>query len=149
MSKNIVEKGNLDKPLILYNRTRKRADDFSAQLGEGKAVVAETINEAVAKSDIIFLCLGDDAAVNGVLNVILGEDVKGKVIVDCSTVHPDTTNANEKRVTEKGAGFVGMPGGFTAISNFRRAYKDGSIRGAGHGRCGHSDQCPRRCKGIG
>jgi 3-hydroxyisobutyrate dehydrogenase-like beta-hydroxyacid dehydrogenase len=113
MCKNLVEKGNLDKPLILYNRTKKRSDDLatkiSSDVGNGKTKVVETINDATKESDIIFMCLGDDAAVNSAVDAILQEDVKGKLIVDCSTVHPDTTNALEKRITEKGAEFVGMP----------------------------------------
>lgn len=113
MCKNLVEKGNLDKPLIIYNRTKKRSDDLAAKIasdvGSGKTKVVETINDATKEADIIFLCLGDDAAVNSAIDKVLEEDVKGKLIVDCSTVHPDTTNALEKRITEKGADFVGMP----------------------------------------
>ncbi|KAF2203830.1 hypothetical protein GQ43DRAFT_438495 [Delitschia confertaspora ATCC 74209] len=109
MCKNLVEKGNLDKPLILFNRTKKRAEDLSAQLGHDKTTLVSTIEEAVQKADIIFMCLGDDAAVNGTVDVILQEEVEGKLIVDCSTVHPDTTSANDKRITEKGADFVAMP----------------------------------------
>jgi 3-hydroxyisobutyrate dehydrogenase-like beta-hydroxyacid dehydrogenase len=113
MCKNLVEKGNLDKPLVLFNRTKKRSDDLaakiSADVGSGKTKVVDSINEATKGSDIIFMCLGDDAAVDSTVDVILQEDIKGKLIVDCSTVHPDTTNALEKRITEKGAGFVGMP----------------------------------------
>ena len=56
------------------------------------------------------MCLGDDAAVDSTVDEMLKENVKGKLIVDCSTVHPDTTNGLEKRITEKGAEFVGMPG---------------------------------------
>lgn len=110
MSKNLVEKGNLDKPLILWNRTKKRADDLAATLGSSKTKVADTINDAAKEADIIFMCLGDDASVHATVDKILEEDVKGKLVVDCSTVHPDTTNALEKKITEKGAEFVGMPG---------------------------------------
>ncbi|KAJ4291873.1 hypothetical protein N0V90_009769 [Kalmusia sp. IMI 367209] len=109
MCKNLVEKGSLDKPLILYNRTKKRSEDLAASLGTDKTKVVDTINDAVKTADIIFMCLGDDAAVNSAVNVILEEEVKGKLIVDASTVHPDTTNALEKRLTAKGASFVGMP----------------------------------------
>jgi 3-hydroxyisobutyrate dehydrogenase-like beta-hydroxyacid dehydrogenase len=110
MCKNLVEKGNLDKPLILYNRTKKRSDDLAAALGTDKTKVVDSIDDAVKSADIIFMCLGDDAAVNSTVDVILEQQVEGKLIVDASTVHPDTTNALEKRVTAKGAGFVGMPG---------------------------------------
>lgn len=113
MCTNLVEKGNLDKPLILSNRTKKRSDDLAAKIdsefGSGKTKVVSTINDAAKEADIIFMCLGDDAAVNFAVDVILQEDVKGKLIVDCSTIHPDTTNALEKKINEKGADFVGMP----------------------------------------
>ncbi|KAK3209011.1 hypothetical protein GRF29_69g471371 [Pseudopithomyces chartarum] len=109
MCKNLVEKGNLDKPLILFNRTKKRSDDLASALGADKTRVVETINDVVKSADIIFMCLGDDAAVNSTVSTILEEDVKGKLIVDASTVHPDTTNDLEKRLTSKGAEFVGMP----------------------------------------
>jgi 3-hydroxyisobutyrate dehydrogenase-like beta-hydroxyacid dehydrogenase len=114
MCLNLVEKGKLDKPLVIYNRTKKRSDDLAAKIasdvGSGKTKVVDTINDAVKGSDIILMCLGDDAAVNETVDVILQEDIKGKLIVDCSTVHPDTTNALEKNITAKGAEFVAMPG---------------------------------------
>lgn len=110
MCKNLIEKGHLDKPLILYNRTKSRADELSQKLGVDKTHVVYTIHDVVKSgADIIFMCLGDDAAVNGAVDTILELDVQGKLIVDCSTVHPNTTEALEKRVTSKGAGFVGMP----------------------------------------
>jgi 3-hydroxyisobutyrate dehydrogenase-like beta-hydroxyacid dehydrogenase len=122
MCANLVNKGNLDKPLILYNRTKQRSDDLAAKLGDGKTKVVETVGDAVKESDVILMCLGDDAAVNSTVDAILEQDVKGKLIVDCSTVHPDTTNALEKRITEKGAEFVGMPGVYS--SNLMRPISD-------------------------
>lgn len=106
---NLVEKGKLDKPLIIFNRTTKRAEDFSAKLGAGKSEVASSIGDAVKSSDIIFICLGDDKAVNETIDTALKEDVKGKLFVDCSTVHPETSNALAKTIGAKGAEFVAMP----------------------------------------
>jgi 3-hydroxyisobutyrate dehydrogenase-like beta-hydroxyacid dehydrogenase len=106
----LVEKGNLDKPLILYNRTKSRSEDLASKLGSSKTKIVDTVNDVVKSSDIIFMCLGDDSAVNTTVDTMLEEDVKGKLIVDCSTVHPETTNALEKRITDKGGEFVGMPG---------------------------------------
>lgn len=127
MCKNLVEKGNLDKPLVIYNRTKQRSDDLAAKIssdvGSGKTKIADNIRDAVTGSDIIFMCLGDDAAVNDTVDTILKEDVGGKLIVDCSTVHPDTTNALEKRITGKGAEFVGMPGMFDDSSTAFRDLK--------------------------
>lgn len=109
MCKNLISKGGLDKPLILYNRTKSRAEELSQKLGEDETHVVDTIQDAVNSADILFMCLGDDAAVNGAVDTVLELDVSGKVLVDCSTVHPDTTDALEKRVTAEGAGFVAMP----------------------------------------
>lgn len=108
MCNNLVERGNLDQPLIIFNRTRKRAEDLHAKLPRGKSVVAGTIDEAVAKSDIIFWCLGDDAAVRGTVAIMIKGDVKGKLFVDCSTIHPDTTNMIARDIEAQSAQFVGL-----------------------------------------
>jgi len=107
MCKNIVEKGNLQNPLIIYNRTIQRAHDLSAKIGN--STVASSVQEAASKADIIFFCLGDDAAVISNLEEILKTDVKGKIIVDCSTMHPDTTAKEAKMVEDKGGDFVACP----------------------------------------
>jgi 3-hydroxyisobutyrate dehydrogenase-like beta-hydroxyacid dehydrogenase len=112
MCKNLVEKGNLSSPLILYNRTQARSDKLSSQLDDGKTKVATSIAEVVKGSDIIFTCVGDDAAINETVDAILAEDVAGKLIVDCSTVHPETTDELAKKITSKGAEFVACPGMF-------------------------------------
>jgi 3-hydroxyisobutyrate dehydrogenase-like beta-hydroxyacid dehydrogenase len=109
MCKNIVEKGNLDKPLITFNRTQKRAMDLSQSLPSGKSTVASSIDEAVSKADIIFTCVGDDAAINDIIDAALKGSTKGKLFVDCSTVHPDTSEELAKKITEAGAEFVACP----------------------------------------
>jgi 3-hydroxyisobutyrate dehydrogenase-like beta-hydroxyacid dehydrogenase len=107
MCKNLVEKGSLEKPLIIFNRTTKRAEDLSSKIGH--STVVSSIGEAVAKSDIIFMCLGDDASIKENVEKILEGDVKGKLIVDCSTVHPDTTAMTAKAVEAHGGKFVACP----------------------------------------
>ena len=109
MCKNLVEKGSLDKPLIIFNRTEKRATDLSKSLPDGKSTVSTSIEDVVSRSDIIFTCVGDDTAVNDSINAALQIDVTGKLFVDCSTVHPDTTEALAKKITEAGAEFVACP----------------------------------------
>lgn len=88
MVKNLVEKGNLKRPLIIQNRTRARSEKLAQQLGgKDRVEVVDTPAEAVAKSDIIFSCLGDDAAIkeayDAAINPSNGTDVKGKLFVDC------------------------------------------------------------------
>lgn len=121
MCKNLVEKGNLDKPLILFNRTTKRATDLKEKLPSGRSTVVSSIEEVVSKSDIIFICLGDDPAVKDTVATAIKGDVKGKLFVDCSTIHPDTTNELAKSIEEHGAHFVACPG--TALPYFRSCRK--------------------------
>lgn len=110
MAKNLVEKGSLTNPLILQNRTQKRADDLSTKLGSDKTKVVASIEEAVESSDLIFTCVGDDAAIKDTISAALkAGDVKGKIFVDCSTVHPDTTAELAEMITAKGAQFVACP----------------------------------------
>ena len=110
MCKNLVEKGDLDKPLIMFNRTTKRATELQEKLPSGKSSVASSVDEAVSKSDIIFTCLGDDPAVRDTIATATKGDVKGKLFVDCSTIHPDTTNMLAKSIEAQGASFVACPG---------------------------------------
>lgn len=108
MCKNLVEKGNLAHPLIIYNRTTSKAEALSSQIGHSK--VARSVEEAVAEADIIFVCLGDDDAVTATMEAaVKSADVTGKLFVDCSTVHPTTTSREAAAYTAKGAGFVAMP----------------------------------------
>jgi 3-hydroxyisobutyrate dehydrogenase-like beta-hydroxyacid dehydrogenase len=113
MVKNLVEKGNLDKPVLIYNRTTARAERLTSDLPSGKTKVAKTIEEAVNSSDIIFTCVGDDKAIEETIETALKGSAKGKLFVDCSTVHPDTTDKLAKTINGAGAEFVACPG--TAI----------------------------------
>jgi 3-hydroxyisobutyrate dehydrogenase-like beta-hydroxyacid dehydrogenase len=109
MCKNLVEKGDLDSPLLLYNRSVQRATDLSGRLPAGKTQVVESLDAAAAKADIIFTCLADDEAVRAIIESIIQGDVKGKLFVDCSTIHPETTDAIAKLVASHGAEFVAAP----------------------------------------
>lgn len=109
MCKNLVEKGNLDKPLILFNRTQKKADDLASKIGTDKTKVVSSMKEAVDAADIIFTCVGDDKAITDTVNEMISGNVKGKLFVDCSTVHPNTTNQLGKIITGAGAHFVASP----------------------------------------
>lgn len=107
MCKNLVQRGNLSQPLLIYNRTTSRASDLSSKIGH--STVASTIDDAVPTSDIIFLCLGDDGAVQDTIKQAVQGNVKGKLFVDCSTIHPDTTASIAKDVEAQGAFFVACP----------------------------------------
>ena len=109
MCKNLVEKGNLEKPVIIFNRTQRRATDLKSKLASGKSVVASSLQGAVLEADIIFICLADDTAITDVITEATKIGVHGKLFVDCSTVHPETTNMLAKIVEGKGAQMVACP----------------------------------------
>jgi len=110
MVKNIVEKGSYSAPLAIYNRTVERAEKLSSSLPSGKTKVVKSIQEAVSEGDIIFTCVGDDKAITDTISTALkSPSAKGKLFVDCSTVHPDTTNQLAQTITSAGADFVACP----------------------------------------
>jgi 3-hydroxyisobutyrate dehydrogenase-like beta-hydroxyacid dehydrogenase len=109
MCKNLVEKGNLSDKLILYNRSSWRAKQLSETLGASKTEVASSIESAVSSADILFTCVGDDSAMRETIDAALKADVAGKLFVDCSTVHPDTTQALDRLIRERKADFVACP----------------------------------------
>ncbi|KAK5129414.1 hypothetical protein LTR08_003270 [Meristemomyces frigidus] len=110
MVKNIVEKGPFTAPLVIYNRTSARSEKLASELPKDKVKVATTIPEAVKDADIIFTCVGDDKAIEETIATALeGNAGRGKLFVDCSTVHPDTTNKLAKTINDAGADFVACP----------------------------------------
>jgi 3-hydroxyisobutyrate dehydrogenase-like beta-hydroxyacid dehydrogenase len=109
MVKNLVEKGGQEKPLLIYNRSAKRSQDLQQSLPGDRIKVAESIADGVAQSDIIMSSLSNDSAVEEVFQEIVKGDVKGKVLVDCSTVSPDTTAKLAWLAAGRGAEFVAIP----------------------------------------
>ncbi|PYI01105.1 6-phosphogluconate dehydrogenase-like protein NAD-binding protein [Aspergillus sclerotiicarbonarius CBS 121057] len=108
MAKNLAAKGTPSLPLIIYNRSVTRAQDFQA--ANPNTVVAPTISEAVTKSDIIFTCVGDDAAIQSIIDAsIASGSLQNKLFVDLSTVHPDTTTSISTKLQSHGASFVASP----------------------------------------
>ena len=121
MAKNLVLKGNLEKPLILYNRTLSRTKSVSERIGH--SIVAETVTDAVAPADIIFSCLMDSDAVNDTFHTILQGDVSGKLFVECSTISPELTDELAVKLQAAGAEFVAMPGRLSLSSPCTKSYE--------------------------
>lgn len=109
MSKNLVEKGKLDKPVTFWNRTYQVASDWAAEIGPG-AIAVQRLTEAIYDADIVWSCLATQDAVISCFDKILESSVKGKLFVESSTVTPEATNRLAERVREAGAEFVSMPG---------------------------------------
>ncbi|EQB51756.1 hypothetical protein CGLO_08672 [Colletotrichum gloeosporioides Cg-14] len=91
--------------LRFYNRTESRGDPLK-QLGG----TPSTIPDLVSNSDIVFMSLADDLAVESVLDKILEVgQLSNKIIVDTSTIQPSSSAAAKSRLQEKGADYVAAP----------------------------------------
>ena len=106
--KNLANYGTTNGPVVVWNRTHQKAADLAAE-SERFAAVAD-LTDAVSSTDIVCLCLIDDAAVAEVLETVTREtDVKGKLFVDFSTVHPDTAAAQADTLKSHGAEYLASP----------------------------------------
>lgn len=111
MVQNIAEKGP-QSSLAVYNRTTSKAESLVSTLPPNKASVAPSLPEAVNPATLIFICVGDDPALNQIFAAILEAkdlDISGKTFVDCSTVHPDTSRKTQAALSQRGAAFVACP----------------------------------------
>jgi 3-hydroxyisobutyrate dehydrogenase-like beta-hydroxyacid dehydrogenase len=96
-------------PLVLQNRTRERADSLAAELG---ARVATTPAEVATLADVTLTMVADDdavAAVYGGPDGLLAGARPGLVLVDLSTVTPDSIRSLEAPARAAGAGILDAP----------------------------------------
>lgn len=91
--------------VVVYNRTRSRAEAVGA-------AVADTAREAAAAADVVLVSLADDAAVlqaysgpDGIAAGLRG----GSVVVETSTVDPETVHRVADLVGERGAALLDAP----------------------------------------
>ena len=105
MAQNLVDAGY---DVTVWNRTPEKTEPVV----EKGAEKADTIAEAVKGADVILYCLADDAAVQ---DVVFGEDgvlatvEEGQIVVDMSTVYPDTVLREAEAYAKKGVGFLDAP----------------------------------------
>ena len=105
MAKNLIEAGH---DLVLYNRTREKADDLAGD----NATVAATPKEVAEQSDIIITMLPDSPQVGEVLtgpDGVLEGVTEGALIVDMSTISPVVTKELAAKAREKGASMLDAP----------------------------------------
>jgi 3-hydroxyisobutyrate dehydrogenase/2-hydroxy-3-oxopropionate reductase len=98
-----------DVELLLHNRTPERAHQVAADLGAG---VVATPAEAAARADVAITMLADQAAVASVWegdDGLLAGARAGSVLVDMSTVPPDTLPAYADRARAAGADLLDAP----------------------------------------
>lgn len=108
----------------VWNRTSDKAKQFVSALpgASPNTQACDKLRDAVSQAGMVFWCLSDDQAEVSLVNQLLelGDSIKGQVFVDCSTVHPDTTDKTQQRLEAAGAHFVAMPV-FGAVSRVSRS----------------------------
>jgi 2-hydroxy-3-oxopropionate reductase len=106
MAKNLME---ADHELVLYNRTREKAEELA---GDGAAGVAASPREVAEGSDIVVTMLPDSPQVREVVtgeNGVLEGLKEGALVVDMSTISPVVTEELAEKVKEKGASMLDAP----------------------------------------
>lgn len=105
MAANLLKAGY---PLTVWSRTPERC----APLVKQGASQASTPAEAVAHADVILYCLSDDAAVDDLVfgqGGLMAAVKAGQIVVDLTTIHPDTTRKEAAAYAEKGVRFLDAP----------------------------------------
>lgn len=92
--------------VTVFNRTRSRAAEVAAHTG---ATVAETVREAAQHADVVFVSLADDTAVRAVYAGLVSGLREGAVVLETSTVHPDTVRALAPDVEARSASLLDTP----------------------------------------
>jgi 3-hydroxyisobutyrate dehydrogenase-like beta-hydroxyacid dehydrogenase len=106
VARNIAAAGY---PVVVWNRTRSRAEEAAAGMD---ATVGDTAAEVAAAADVIVSMLADDAAVEaayGGWDGALAGLRAGSTAVDMSTISPTLAMDLGRRVREAGAGMVDAP----------------------------------------
>jgi 3-hydroxyisobutyrate dehydrogenase-like beta-hydroxyacid dehydrogenase len=95
--------------LVLFNRTPATAAELAARTGTR---AAGTAREAAAASDIVLVSLADDDAVSrtyaGPDGLVAGLRA-GTVVVETSTIDPETARGVSRLVEERGAALLDAP----------------------------------------
>jgi 3-hydroxyisobutyrate dehydrogenase len=96
--------------LVVWNRSREKAESLTAK----GATAAKSAADLAGACEAIVTILFDAAAIDGVYRTqsgILAADLAGKLVIDMSTVRPQTSAALAKDVRARGGAFVECPVG--------------------------------------
>ena len=102
MSQRLLEAGFA---LTVWNRTPEK----TAPLKTAGASVATSASAVFQQADIVALCLTDSQAVAQIIEESLPQIRSGQLIVDFSSISPQTTRELAQRVKAQGADWVDAP----------------------------------------
>ncbi len=110
-----------DYQVAVYDMDASR----SAELAAYGAVEAESLNQLADNADVILSCLSNDVAVRDVYSGpygVLAAMQAGKVVLEMSTISPETSRELHAAGTERGVNFMDVP-----ISGSTPAVEQGTI----------------------
>ena len=106
MAAHVAAKG---LPLIVWNRTAERAEQFARDTGAQRAA---TPADAVRTADVVFTCFPESKHVAGLLDGpdgLLAGLKRGSVVVDCTSGDPATSRTIHDRLAANGVDFIDAP----------------------------------------
>lgn len=106
MARNLLKAG---WSVTVHNRTRAREEALAA----AGAARAETPAAAAAAAPIVLICVSDSPDLEQVVlepeRGVLAGIAKGSLVIDCSTVSPNTASVVGELLAARGIGFVDAP----------------------------------------
>lgn len=90
----------------VWNRTRAKTDALAAEL---EIAAPERLEDLAALCDVVFICVSADADVLEVVDALAPGLRRGSVVIDTSTVAPDTARAAAARLQRGGVDFLDAP----------------------------------------
>lgn len=100
----------------VYNRSRHKAEEFSRKYS---VLAADTPQDLAERTDVIITMLSDDEAVLSIVGA-LREKMKGKVLIDMSTISPTTSVGLAQQIMAAGGLMYDAPVIGTSIAVERR-----------------------------
>ena len=96
--------------VTVFNRTTAKAEKWADEYADtNSANYAATPEEAVAESDIVFTCLGNDNDVREVFNKIFTSAKSGALLVDHTTTSPSLSQELYAKASSLGMEFLDAP----------------------------------------
>ncbi len=105
MAANLLKAGY---PVTVWNRSPERVQPLVEQGASSAASPADAVRDA----DVVMYCLSDDAAVSDLVwgaGALLDGVHAGQVVIDMTTLHPETSRKEADAFAAKGVEFLDAP----------------------------------------
>lgn len=118
MSQQLIRAGY---PVTVYNRSKEKEESLKA----GGAATASSPKELIQQTDIVFVMVSNDEAINDIFNGaegLLSANTSGKVIINMSTVSPGISRQVSALIRAQGSDYLDAP-----VSGSVKQAEDGTL----------------------